>query len=156
MLNLIDEYKKQLKEQIVSFYKNHGNMVARMIEICKEIKTCSDRSIFLKLQQEYRDFLSLCRHFNNTELYLYCPPPLDSPIYKWHKQVVERWLRYWCVEIYLGSEKSRKRLKQYVEIHYEHDFPHKVCIDFTGTITKHHKWRQELGLEHLDAIILHT
>jgi hypothetical protein len=177
MINTQNKYKKKLQKRITRFYQNHQTSIDRMIQIIRLIKTSIDEDTLNQLQQEYHDFVALID--NTSDDLLLCEIFLNKDMGttkiinpNWDVNVTQEWLQYWGIpQVVEGSDLSKipkcyiTLLQKYETALLDHKQVFGLYSDYNpstqtntfrlslkNTILYCHLWRQELQLNHLNAI----
>jgi hypothetical protein len=176
---LIEKYNKVIKDTILTIYANYKTEIERMIEICSEIKMCSNPIEYEKLKREMEKFReSLPRKDRELLLYEKTHGFGQGRIFPnrcWDNEVAQEWLVYWDVPVILGGTTLMEKWKASpsngipgisyherknngtLEVAIDQDYKgENIWIDIPAMILDCHMWRQRFGLEHLDAIALHA
>jgi len=176
---LIEKYNQVIKDTILTIYTTRKAEIERMIEICSEIKSCRDTVEYEKLKQEIDKFRrSLPSGYQELPLYEVMHGFGQGRVFperSWDNEVAQEWLVYWNVPVILGEttlmEKWRanscgdipgvsyheRKNNGTLEVAIDQDYKgENIWIDISATILDCHMWRQRFGLEHLDAVALHT
>lgn len=176
---LIAQYEALIKKTIETFYAAHSTEIARVIQVCAELKTCKDGDQCARLALEVEAFKKLLPVMDR-ELKLYerlhgYDGRMLFP-YPWDAEVAQEWLFYWNYPMVLGGtkamEKYRVRTKAdempgctYIAekiagtgpLAFDQDYKSEnIWIDLPKTLLECHTWRARYNLQHLDAIVLHT
>jgi hypothetical protein len=174
--NKIEQYLKIIKDAVIEIYATRSDGIKRMIEICEELKDSPSSQKCEQLKKEVDDFRTTLPEKNRTLLLyekLHWNKQRVFPEATWDNEVAQEWLNYWDVPIVLGGTNEMKKwasgnpsvgdryhqLKKEGMLCFPSDQDYKgeeVWIDIPALIMDCHMWRQRLGLEHLDAIVLHT
>lgn len=176
---LIVQYESVIKKAIETFYAAHPTEIARIIQVCAELKTCKDGAQCARLASEVEAFKKLIPDmWKELKLYERLHGYDGRRLFPraWDAEVAQEWLCYWNYPMVLGGtammEKYRTRTiadempgntyiaeKKAGTVPLEFDQDYKgenIWIDLPKTLLECHTWRARYNLQHLDAIVLHT